>query len=448
MHNPLLSSEALPPFSQLQPDQVEPAVDQLLSHNRERIAALLDNPAPPTWASLVQPIEILEDRLGRAWAPVRHLNSVRNTPELRAAYNACLPKLSDYATEMGHNQRLHQAYRAVREGGKHLDRVQLKVLDNALRDFHLAGVDLPPDQKERFKAISQRLSQLASRFEERVLDATHAWTKLITDPAALQGLPESALALARQTAEQRGLDGWLLTLEYPSYQPLLTYADDRELRQEVYRAYVTRASDQGPDAGKWNNGPLMEEILALRHEEANLLGFANFAELSLATKMAPSPEAVVEFLLDLARRSRPQAEQELAELATFAKAEYGHAELAAWDMPYYAEKLRQQRYSISQEQLRPYFPVTKVVPGLFAVVERLFGILIEEIKDADVWHPDVRFYVIRTWQGELCGHFYLDLYARPQKRGGAWMDGCIDRMIRADGLQTPVAFLKIGRAHV
>lgn len=441
MDNPLLVFDQLPPFSRIEPDQVEPALDQLLTHNRERIANLLEPSREPTWANLVYPIEILEDRLSQAWSPVRHLNSVRNTPELRAAYNACLPKLSDYATEMGQNERLWQAYRTIREQARNLDPVQVKVLDLALRDFHLAGVDLPAPRKARFKAISQRLAQLGSHFEEQVLDATQAWTRLITDPADLAGLPDSALALAHQTGELRGHSGWLLTLEQPSYLPVLTYADDRDLRREVYTAYVTRASDQGPMAGRWDNGPLMEEILALRHEQAQLLGFANYAELSLATKMAPSPQAVVDFLTDLARRSRPQAERELAELAAFAKQEQGLDHLEAWDPAYFGEKLRQRRFSIAQEELRPYFPASRVVAGLFAVAERLFGVLIEEVEGVDVWHPDVRFYAVRDWQQEIRGHFYLDLHARPHKRGGAWMDGCRDRLLAPDGIRTPVAYL-------
>ncbi|MCP5119532.1 MAG: M3 family metallopeptidase, partial [bacterium] len=344
----------LPPFSFFLPEHVEAAVDQVLADNRAAVAALLESGEQPTWANLVEPIEIIEDRLNRIWSPVSHLNSVRNTPELRKAYNDCLPKLSRYATEIGHNTRLYQAYKAVAQGPEVMSPTQRKVLDNALRDFHLSGVDLTAEKKARFKDLSQRLSQLSSQFDENVLDATHGWSKLIGDSSTLAGLPETALELMRQTAGQRGEEGWLLTLEFPSYLPVVTYADDRELRRELYEAFVTRASDQGPHAGKWDNGPVMEEVLALRHELAVLLGFDNYAERSLATKMARSTDEVMAFLQDLAERSKARAEQELAELEAFAREQHGLDRLQAWDMAYYGEKLRQQRFAISQEELRPY----------------------------------------------------------------------------------------------
>jgi len=440
-NNPLLDAGGLPPFSRIRPEHVEPAVDRLLADNRAAVASLLKGGQPPTWANLVEPLEIIDDRLSRAWSPVSHLNSVRDTPELREAYNACLPKLSAYATEMGHNSALYQAYKAVSESTEELNPAQRKVLENALRDFHLAGVDLPEEKKARFKEISQRLSQLSSTFSENVLDATHGWSKRIDDPAALAGLPDSALELLRQTAEQRGEQGWLLTLEFPSYFPVITYADDRALRREVYEAYSTRASDQGPHAGQWDNGPVMEEILALRHEEAQLLGFANYAEFSLATKMARSTEEVTAFLQDLATRSKAQGEKELAELQAFAREQHGLDALQAWDLSYYGEKLRQQRFDVSQEELRPYFPAPRVIDGLFAVAQRLFGIAITAVEGIDSWHPEVRFYEIRDRAGALRGQFYLDLYARPHKRGGAWMDGCIDRLFTDRCDQIPVAFL-------
>jgi len=439
--NPLLSMDGLPPFSQIRPEHVEPAIDHLLADNRQRIETLLDGLDTPTWETLVAPIEEWEDRLSRVWSPVGHLNAVMNNEALRSAYNACLPKLSDYATEMGQNERLFRAYKAVAESGAGLDEGQRKVLDNALRDFHLSGIDLPAEQKARFKAISQELSQLTSKFEENLLDATNAWSKQITDESQLAGLPPSAKDLARQTAEQRDLPGWLLTLEFPSYYPVLTYADDRALRLELYEAYHTRASERGPHAGQFDNTAAMEKILALRHELAQLLGFASYAERSLAKKMARSTTDVVAFLEDLARRSRPQAEREMAELAAFARERDGLEALEAWDVAYYSEKLREQRYAFSQEEVRPYFPATRVVPGLFAVAERLFGVTIREVGGVDVWHPDVRFYEIRDLAGELRGQFYLDLFARPKKRGGAWMDDCRGRMRHGDRLQTPVAYL-------
>ena len=323
MTNPLLELEGLPPFSRIKPAHVEPAIDQLLRISREKTETLLKSAAPFTWASIIAPLERLDDRLGRAWSPVNHMNSVVNSDELRQAYNACLPKLSEYATEMGQNERLFNAYKAVAEGNEKLDTAQRKLLKNALRDFHLSGVDLAQEKKVRFKEISQQLSKLGSQFEENLLDATNAWSKLITDAQELAGLPESALGLARQTAEARGeQQGWMLTLEFPSYLPVMTYADNRELRRELYWAFSTRASDQGPHAGQWDNSETIEHILRLRHEQAQLLGFDNYAERSLAKKMAESSEQVMNFLEDLTSRSHLQARAELDELRSFAAEQY------------------------------------------------------------------------------------------------------------------------------
>lgn len=441
MDNPLLDLDGLPPFSRIRPEHVAPAIDRLLEENRTQVDALLQTAGPATWNNLVEPLEILDDRLGRTWSPVSHLHSVADTPELRDAYNACLPKLSEYTTEMGHNERLFQAYKAVADSAEELNPAQRKLLENAVRDFHLSGVDLAPDKKARFKEISQRLSQLSSKFQENVLDATQGWTKLVTEIDVLVGLPQSALDLLRQTAQQRGQEGWLLTLDFPAYLPVVTYADDRTLRQELYEAFVTRASDQGPNAGRWDNGPLMEEILALRHELTRLLGFENYANHSLATKMARSTAEVMTFLQDLAHRSKAQGERELEELRNFARAQHGLDELQAWDVTYFSEKLREQRYNISQEELRPYFSAPRVVTGLFAVAERLFGVRITSVDGIETWHPDISFYEVRDRDGALRGQFYLDLYARPHKRGGAWMDGCIDRMFTAQCDQLPVAYL-------
>ncbi len=440
MSNPLWPHGPLPSFSSLRPEAVEPAIDDLLENNRRQLAELLDGPADFDWHNLIEPLEILEDRLHQAWAPVSHLNSVVNSEPLRAAYNACLPKLSDYATELGHNEALYLAYRQVasREG---LTPPQRKLLDNALRDFHLAGVDLPAEKKARFKAISQELARLTAKFSENLLDATMAWSRAIEDRARLAGLPSTAMELFHQTAAQRGQEGWLLTLEMPSYLPVMTYADDRELRRGMYTAYVSRASELFPAGTQWDNGAIMEQILGLRHELAQLLGCANYVELSLATKMATSPQQVLDFLHDLARRSRPQAERELQELADFARERFAAPPLEAWDIAYYAEKLRQERYAFCQEDLRPYFPVPRVLDGLFGVVGRLFGLHIVETQGIDTWHPEVRFFEVRDAHGALRGHFYLDLYARPNKRGGAWMDDCVNRLAFADREQWPVAFL-------
>ncbi|MCW8974175.1 MAG: oligopeptidase A [Sedimenticola sp.] len=441
MDNPLLHLEGLPPFSKIRPEHAEAAIDQLLAESRALTEKLLAQKPPFTWENLVEPLEIMEDRINRAWSPVSHMNSVVNSDERREAYNACLPKLSDYGTEMGQNAALYAAYKAVAETDTTLDAAQRKMLENALRDFHLSGVDLPDDKKKRFKEISQSLSSLTSKYSENVLDATNAWSKLITDEAELAGLPESALGLAAQIAEQREQSGWMLTLDFPSYMPVMTYADNRELRREMYEAYSTRASDQGPDAGKWDNSEIMEQILQLRHEQSQILGFANYAERSLARKMAPSTDQVVTFLTDLAEKSRPQALKELEELKAFAQEQFGINELEAWDIGFYAEKLRQHRYAITQEELKPYFPEHQVLSGMFAVVQRLYGIQISQVEEFDSWHPDVRFFEIRDAQGHLQGQFYLDPYARQNKRGGAWMDECVVRMFTPRCDQIPVAYL-------
>lgn len=442
MNNPLLELKGLPRFASILPEHVEPAIDSLLEENRAKVARLLDEVTTPTWGNFIEPLEELEDRLSRAWSPVSHLNAVMNSEPLREAYNACLPKLSDYGTEMGQNERLFEAYRRVAEQGPQLSTPQRKLLENALRDFRLSGVDLPEQKKERFREIASALSETTARFEEHLLDATNAWQKLVTNEAELAGLPQSALDLARQTAQQRGQEGWLFTLDFPSYHPLITYADNRELRRELYEAYATRASDRGPHGGRFDNSELMEAILALRHELAGLLGYRNYAERSLATKMARSPQEVMQFLHDLARRAKPQGEREMAELQTFAQREHGVGMLEAWDIPYYSEKLRQQRYNISQEELKPWFPESRVIPGMFEVIGRLFGVQIRQSDEqVEVWHPDVRFYEILDRSGKRLGQFYFDLYARPKKRGGAWMADCISRMKTAGREQNPVAFM-------
>ncbi|MCB1918419.1 MAG: oligopeptidase A [Candidatus Competibacteraceae bacterium] len=443
MTNPLLTHADFPCYAVVLPEHIEPAVDERLVANRADLERLLAANVEPTWESLIQPLEELEDRLNKTWSPVRHLHAVMDSEALRAAYNACLPKLSAYYTELGHHEGLYRAYQHIAEGPEYdrLDAAQCKVIDDALRDFKLSGIALPPKQRDHYKAIMQELAQLGAQFAQNVLDATHAWTRQITDEVALAGLPDSARALARQTAQQRKLDGWLLTLDLPCYLPVLNYADDRALRREMYEAYSTRASDQGPTAGQWDNGPLMERILALRHELARLLDFDDYTEYSLATKMADTPDQVLDFLHDLARRARPQAQRELEELQEFAREHFGMEKLEAWDIGYYSEKLRQHRYQLSQEELRPYFPITRVLPGLFAVAERLFGIAIRPLDGVEVWHPDVRVYQIVDATGNPRGRFYLDLYARPGKRGGAWMDGCLARRCIGDAIRPPAAYL-------
>lgn len=441
--NPLLQDFDLPPYSQIKPEHVEPAVEQILADSRVAIAELLKTQqASPSWDGLVLALDELNARLGRAWGPVSHLNAVCNNAELRAAYEACLPKLSEYWTEMGQNKPLFEAYDALAKSpaAAGFDVAQKTILDHALRDFRLSGIDLPAEQQKRYGEIQMKLSELASRFSNQLLDATQAWTKHITDEEALAGLTDSAKAQMAQAAQAKELDGWLITLEFPSYYAVMTYADDRALREEVYTAYCTRASDQGPNAGQHDNGPVMAEILDLRQELARLLGFAHYSELSLASKMAESTEQVLHFLRDLAVRSKPFAEQDLAELKAFA-AEQGVQDLASWDVGYFSEKLRQQRYSISQEEVRAWFPIDKVLSGLFAIVQKLYGIEIKELHDFDTWHPDVRLFEIRE-NGAHVGRFFFDLYARANKRGGAWMDGARDKRRAADGsLVSPVANL-------
>jgi oligopeptidase A len=443
MSNPLLELDGLPPFSHIKPEHVKPAIDQLLAESRRLAEQLLQQNSCYTWNNLVEPLDTMDDRINRAWSPVGHMNAVVNSDALREVYNECLPLLSEYGTEMGQHEGLYRAFRQIADGDEYarLDTAQKKVIDNALRDFHLSGIELDQEARNRYKEILQKLSQLSSQYSDNVLDATNAWHKQITDEALLAGLPESARSLARQTAEQRGLEGWVFTLEFPSYFPVITYADNRDLREELYTAYVTRASDQGPQAGQWDNAAIMDEILALRHEAALLLGFSNYAERSLATKMAESTGQVTDFLDDLAERSKPAAARELEEVRDFAR-EQGHGgDLQAWDIPCYSEKLRQKKYAISQEELKPYFPEPVVVKGLFLIVERLYGLQIEAVEGVDTWHEDVHFYRIRDAAGTVRGEFYLDLYARQHKRGGAWMDECICRRGTATGLQMPVAYL-------
>ena len=446
MSNPLLENQVLPAFSAIEPAHVKPAIESLLNRNRERLANLLAelkaSGETPSWDNFAAPIEEWDDELSKAWSPVGHLNGVKNSEALREAYNACLPLLSQYSTEIGQNTELCNAYKALKASPEfdQLSVQQQTTINNELRDFHLAGVDLPEDKKKRFGDISQRLSELTSKFSENVLDATHAWHKHITDESMLDGLPDSAKQLLAQLAQQKELSGYVVTLDFPSFYPILTYADSRELREEVYRANVTKASEIGPNAGQFDNTDLMKEILQLRYEKAQLLGYNSYAELSVASKMAESADQVLGFLDDLAVKAKPQAEREIAELKAFAKEEFGADDLQPWDVGYYAEKLRQQRYAISQEDIRPYLPVDTVIQGMFKTVSNLFDLEFVEKTDFDSYHPDARFFEIHK-DGQQLASFYLDLYAREKKRGGAWMDVCRTRRNTASGLQLPVAYL-------
>ncbi|MFY8274406.1 oligopeptidase A [Pseudoalteromonas sp. SSDWG2] len=443
MTNPLIGMEGLPAFSQIEAQHVKPAVEQAIAECKSTIEQVLAA-QDFTWQGLVMPLEEADDKLGRLFSPVSHMHSVVNTPQLREAYDSVLPLLSEYSTFVGQHQGLFDAYTALANSEHYqtLSAAQKKVIDNALRDFTLSGIALNDEDKKRYGEIVSRLSELSAKFGNNVMDATLAWQKRIEDEAQLAGLPESAKALAAQTAQSKGLEGWLFTLDIPSYLPIMTHADNRQLREEAYTAFVTRASDQGPNAGEYDNSAIMDEELKLRHELAQLLGFESYAHKSLATKMADSPEQVFGFLNDLAAKSKHQAQQELEELRQYALQTHGIEELAAWDNAYYAEKLKQEKYAISDELLRPYFPEDTVLSGLFKTVEKLFSIRVQEQKEFDTYHPDVRFFEIYDASNTLRGRFYLDLYAREHKRGGAWMDDCMGRKVRLGGqLQTPVAYL-------
>ncbi|GAB3673606.1 M3 family metallopeptidase [Salinisphaera aquimarina] len=446
--NPLLDmldDTRLPDFTAIEPAHAEPAVDTLIAQARRTVDRAIAESMDPDWDTLIAPIDAAGDRLERAFSPVSHLHSVMDSPAWREAFQACLPKLTAFSSEMGQNTALFEAIRRLKNADafKTLDQAQQRVIDDMLRDFKLSGVALDDDAKARYSEIAQRLSELSTTFQQNLLDATQAWKKHVSDETTLAGLPPSALSLLAQNAANKDLDGWLITLDAPSFIAVLTHADNRELRAEVYHAFSTRASDVGPSAGEYDNSALMDEILALRHEAAQLLGFDSFADKSLATKMAENPAQIEAFLLDLARRTQTQARAELAEIAELA-ADDGIDEIAAWDVGYYSEKLKQQRYDYSDEDLRSYFPAPAVIDGLFRVVQRLYGVKIVAVDNVPTWHEDVTVYEIRdddSVGGGARGVFYLDPYAREGKRGGAWMDGFQSRRVHADGVQLPVAFL-------
>jgi oligopeptidase A len=434
--NPLLAREPLPPFPRIRPEHVEPAVREALSGARARIDEIAARP-DPTFATVVEPLEELQHTIARTWSPVSHLNAVLNSEALRTAYNNCLPLLSAYQTDLAQSEPLFRAYGAIEERERAtLDPVQRRVLEHALRDFRLAGVGLGAGDKQRFKDVMLELTGLQARFEENVLDATNGWSYRVTDGALLRGLNEMLVDQARRRAHDQGLEGWILTLDQPTYVAVVTDAESGVLRRAFYEAWTTRASDQGPNAGKWDNAPVMEQILRKRHEAARILGFGNYAEYALATRMAHSVEEVLQFLEELSRSGRPAAVKEFEELQAFAG-----ARLEAWDVGFYAERLQRERYAVSQEELRPFFPLPRVLAGLFEVAERLFEVRIRERGGAPVWHPDVRFFEIESAAGRPIGSFYLDAYARPNKRSGAWMDECVGRKHLASGAALPVAYL-------
>jgi oligopeptidase A len=438
--NPLLDFSGLPRFGEFTPALVTPAVDQLLAENRALIERISAPGVPATWRDFVQPLEDANERLHRAWGVVGHLNAVMNNPELREAYNSNLPKVTQYYTDIGQHPGLYAQFKALRNGPEFaaLTRAQKKIVENELRDFRLGGAELPPAKKARFKEISERLSQLSSRFSDNLLDATNAFAHYTADPSAVTGIPEDALAAAREAAQSEGKAGWKFTLHAPSYLPVMQHAENRGLRELMYRAYVTRASEFGKP--EWDNTPLITEIVTLRREQARLLDFANFAEYSLEPKMAESPRQVLDFLTELAGRAKPYAERDLREVTDFARAELGLDRLEAWDLAFASEKLREKRYAFSDQEVKRYFPETKVLPGMFKLVETLYGLKIEPAA-AMAWQPDVRFYSITDRAGAPIGQFYVDLHARPSKRGGAWMDDAITRRLKKGRVQAPVAYL-------
>lgn len=424
----------LPQFSHIRVAEIEATIRNLLAEHRQRLDDLLTQ-SDHTFESLVAVLEEMQHRLSRTWSPVSHMNGVVNSDELRAAYNACLPLIIGWQTELAQNEKLYQAYeRVIERQGAELSAAQRKLIENALRDFRLAGVALPKDKKQAFSERMQKLTAVQSKFDENVLDATNAWSKHVTDEAELAGLPDSVRQRARTAAESKQVPGWCFTLDAPNYLAVMMHADQQSLRREFYTAWVTRASDSGES--KWNNTPLIEEILRLRAEVAELVGFETFAQYSLATKMADSVQEVHDFLTQLAEYSRPVARREFEQLEAFA----GRS-LEPWDVAYYAERLKRERFAVSEEALRPYFPVPRVLDGLFELASKLYGVRIEERINIDRYHPDARFFDILELDGTPRAGFYVDLYARPRKRGGAWMDECVGRKQLGSARSLPVAYL-------
>ncbi|CEG55679.1 M3 family metallopeptidase [Legionella fallonii] len=430
----------LPQFSHIDVDGFKTHLDAMLKGHLEQIKTLLETNRHYTWDNLMYPLDDLSDELERFWSPLSHLHSVMNSPALRECYQGCLPLLSEYESAVGQNQKLYEAIKSI--DTSHLDAAQQKIIADSLLDFELSGVALSKEDKKRFEAIQTRLDELSNQFQNNVLDATQAFTLQITDPARLAGLPEHALNTAKELATEKGLEGHVLTLEYPCYQAVMAYGEDRSLREEIYQAYVTRASEQGPNAGQFDNTALIDEILALRHEQAKLLGFHNYAELSLATKMAESSNQVINFMEDLVKKAGEQAKEEFKQLQQFAAERFQLDKVQPWDVGYLSEKRRQDLYTLSQEELRPYFPHPKVMQGLFDIVKKLYGMTIQEIDGVDVWHKDVQCFCVVDQHNQVRGYVYTDLYARPNKRGGAWMDSLQSRRKLEDGhVQLPIATL-------
>ena len=438
--NPLLDFSGLPRFAEFKPESVTPALDQLLAENRVLVDNLRKQDTAPDWDNFIALLDDGNERLRRAWGQVAHLNAVMNSPQLREVYNANLPRITQYFSELSQDEALYRKYKALRasDAFTRLTGAQKKVIDNELRDFRLGGAELPAEKKARFKQVIEELAGLSAKFNDNVLDATNAFELIVADKQRLAGIPNDALEFAADAAAQAGKQGWKFTLHMPSYIPVMQYAEDRALREKMYHAYVTRAAEFGESG--WDNSRIIAGILGLRREQSRLLGLASFADLSLQPKMADSPLQVLDFLEELAQRARPYAQRDLVELKEFANRELGLDDLQPWDVAYASEKLRVERYAFSDQEVKQYFPEHKVLEGMFRVVEALYGLRIEQ-DEAPRWHDEVRFFAIRKHSGEMVGQFYLDLYARPSKRGGAWMDDAITRRRKTSGVQTPVAYL-------
>ncbi|MDR0776609.1 MAG: M3 family metallopeptidase [Azonexus sp.] len=448
--NPLLDFTDLPRFDLIEPLHVKPAITCLLTDGRALIERLTADTTPATWNDFPGALALGLEPLGRAWGVVGHLHSVNDVPAWREAYNEMLPEVSRFYSELGQNLKLFDKYRALKAGPEYatLSRERKRIIDNEIRDFRLSGAELPDEQKPRYQAIMEELSQLAAKFSENLLDATNAFAEIVTDASLLAGLPDYAVEAAREAAQTAGLDGWKFTLHAPSYGPVMQYADSRALRARLYRAYATRAAEftNGASKVEWDNTPVIQRLLELRAEEAQMLGFANFAEVSLQPKMADTPAQVLAFLRDMAAKAKPFAEKDIAELKAFARDELSIADFQSWDAAYASEKLLQARYAFSEQEVKQYFTEPKVIAGLFKVIESLFGVRVLP-DSAPVWHEDVRFYRIETPAGELVGQFYMDLYARETKRGGAWMDEARSRRRSGAGLQKPIAYLNCNFAR-
>ncbi len=445
MLNPLLHFVGLPKFNEIKPAHISPAIEQLITEGRALVETLATATEQPTWENFALKLEDHSEKINRAWSQVGHMNAVVNSPELREAYNENLAKLTDYGSDVAQDERLYAKFKHIQASPAFasLSPTQQKIINNEVRDFKLGGAELPTEQKARFKTVSEELSKLGSTFEENILDNTNAFKHIVENIADLAGLPEDAIEAAKEAAKREGKEGYLFTLHFPSYMPVLQYAQNRNLRETLYRAYATRASEFGaPDENgniKWDNTQLIRDILKLKQEEARMLGFKNYAELSLATKMADTPAQVIEFLENLAKKAKPYAEKDVAELKDYAK-KIGISDMQAWDVAYVSEKLREEKYAFSDQEVKQYFPESKVLAGLFKVTETIFGVQVRK-AEAPLWHEDASFYEISDSNNNPIAYFYLDLYARNGKRGGAWMDDCITRRKKANGIELPVAYL-------